>query len=60
MGRGRKRQQSGDGNADERVQRVPDEVEGGNFICEEFDGEQREGGADDPPVGDEMQRAGQR
>ena len=58
-GRGLKGEQRGDGDADECVQRVPDEIEGGNFVDEEIDAEENESGGDDAPVGQEMQRRGQ-
>ncbi len=40
------------GDADEGVGGVPDEVEGGNFVGEELDGEEGGGDADDPGVGE--------
>jgi hypothetical protein len=37
------------------VQSVPDQVEGRNLVCEEFDGEEGKGGDDDGPCGEQLQ-----
>ena len=41
-------EQRGDGDADEGVGGVPDEVEGGDLVGEDFDGEEEAGDGDDP------------
>ena len=48
-------EESRDGNADEGVQRVPDKIEGRNFVGEEFDDEERYAGGDDWPACQELQ-----
>jgi hypothetical protein len=58
-GGGLKSEQRGDGDADESVQRVPDEVECRDFVDEEIDAEENESGGDDAPVGQQVQRWGQ-
>ncbi len=57
--RGLIREERGDRNADEGVERVPDEVEGGDLVGEELDGEEREAGGDDAPVGEQVEGRGQ-
>src|SRR5581483_9013022 len=52
-------QQRRDGNADKRVQSVPYEVEGGDFVGEELQPEQRQRNADDPPRLQNVQAGGQ-
>ena len=42
-------EESGDGDADEGVQGVPDQVEGGDLVGEEFDDEERDAGGDYGP-----------
>jgi len=37
------------------VEGVPEEIEGGDFVGEELQCEEDAGGADDPPVGEEME-----
>ena len=49
------REQSGDGHANESVKSVPDQVEGGNFVGEEFDGEKSDAGDNDWPTGKQLQ-----
>ena len=48
-------EQGGDRNADEGVQRGPDEIEGGDFVGEEFDGEECGAGGDYGPGFEELQ-----
>jgi len=57
-GSGLKGEERGDGDADESVERIPDEIESGDFVDEEVDAEENEGGGDDAPVGEEMERRG--
>ena len=49
-------EQCGGGNADEGVESAPDEVESGDFVGEEFDGEQECAGGDYGPGFQELQR----
>ncbi|MEI9968618.1 MAG: hypothetical protein WDM87_08355 [Terracidiphilus sp.] len=49
-GCGLKGEERGDRNADESVQRVPDEIERGDFVDEKVDAEEDERGGDDSPV----------
>ena len=42
-------------NPDESVQRVPDQIEGRNFVREKLDGEQRPADPDHPPTGQHLQ-----
>ena len=51
--------ESGDRYADEGMERVPDEIEGGDFVGEELDGEEGGAGSYYPPTGEEMKRVGQ-
>jgi len=55
LGGGAVGQQGGDRDEDEGVERAPDQVEGGDLIGEEFDGEQRSAGGDDGPAFQELQ-----
>ena len=55
LGGGLVGQQSGDWDADEGVEGVPEQVEGGDFVGEEFEGEEREAGDDDGPSGEQEQ-----
>ena len=48
-------EESGDGDADESVQGVPDQVEGRDLVGEEFDDEQCGAGGDDGPSGEQLQ-----
>ena len=45
-----------DGNADEGVQGVPDEIEGRNFVGKELDDKQDERGGNDRPGFDHVER----
>jgi len=56
---GLKSEERGEGDADESVERVPDEVEGGDLVDKETDAEEDESGGDDTPVGEEMKRGWQ-
>src|SRR5208282_4982617 len=56
---GLKRKERGEGDANKSVERVPDEVEGGDFVDEEIDAEENESGGDDAPVRQKMERRGQ-
>ena len=51
--------QRGGGDADEGVQRVPEEVEAGDLVGEEFGQEEQAADADDPRIGQRTQRAGE-
>ena len=42
------------------MQGVPEEIEGGDFVGEELQCEEDAGGADDPPVGEEMEAGWER
>ncbi len=53
-------EQGGDGDANEGVQCVPDEVEGGNFVGKEFDGKECETNSDYPPGFNQVQGRGNR
>jgi len=53
-GGGTPRDESGDRYADEGMERVPDEIEGRDFVGEEFDCEECGAGSDYPPAGEEM------
>ena len=55
---GLKGEQRGEGYADESVQRVPDEIERGNFVDEKTDAEEDESSNDDAPVRKKMKRRG--
>ena len=44
-----------DGDADEGVERAPEKIEGGDFVGEEFDGEEACAGGDDGPGFEELQ-----
>ena len=55
LGGGAEGDEGGHWDANEGVKGVPEEVEGGEFVCEEFDNEKGEGGGDDPPTGDEVE-----
>ena len=55
-GCGLKGEERSDRDADECVERVPDEIERGDFVYEEVDAEENESGGDDAPVGQEMER----
>lgn len=48
-------EQRGYGHADEGVGGVPDEVEGGDLVGEDFDGEEDAGDDDDPGIGERVQ-----
>jgi hypothetical protein len=60
MGCGGIGQQSGDGHTHERVERIPDQVKGRNFVGKKFDDEQDSVGRDDPPVLQQMELSGER
>jgi hypothetical protein len=45
----------GDGDANKGVEGAPDQVEGGDFVGEEFDGEERCAGGDDWPGFEEFE-----
>jgi len=60
LGGGLVGEESGDGDADESVQGVPDEVEGGDFVGEELDDEERGAGDDDRPSVEQLQSRRQR
>jgi len=47
--------QSRDGHADEGVEGVPDEVEGRDFVSDEFNAEQRSAGRDHRPAFEDLQ-----
>jgi len=47
-------------HANEGVQRIPDQIEGGYFVGEEFKREECGTCADDPPIAEEMQAGWQR
>ena len=49
------RQQPGDRNPDESVKSVPDQVERGNLVREEFDAEKRCAGDNDGPTLQQLQ-----
>ncbi|MCU1300067.1 MAG: hypothetical protein JWQ87_351 [Candidatus Sulfotelmatobacter sp.] len=53
-------QQRGDGNAHEGVESAPKEIEGGDFIGEEFDGEERCAGSDYRPSFEELESGWER
>ncbi len=55
LGGGLVGEKSGDGDADEGVEGVPDEVERGDFVGEEFDDEERGAGDDDRPALEQME-----
>ena len=55
LGGGLVGQQSGDRDANEGVQSVPDQVEGWDLVSEEFEGEECEAGDDDGPSGEQEQ-----
>ena len=48
-------EQRGYGHTDEGVGGVPDEIEGGDLVGEDFDGEEEAGDGDDPGVGEGVQ-----
>lgn len=51
-------EESGDGDANEGVERVPDEIEGWNLVSEEFDDEEGDAGADNDPALKRLQSSG--
>src|SRR5580704_3984233 len=51
-------EQSGDGNADESVQGVPEQVEGGNLVGEEFDDKEHDARGDYRPGLEQVQAGG--
>src|SRR6266567_275760 len=60
LGRGCIGQQSRDGNTHKRVERIPDQVKGWNFVRKEFDDEQDDAGCNDPPAFEQTERVGER
>jgi hypothetical protein len=52
LGGGLVGEQRGDGHADEGVGGVPEEIEAGNLVGEEFHGKEDGGDGDDPAVGE--------
>jgi len=52
--------ESGDGDADESVKRVPEQIKGGNFVGEEFDREQDQSDGDDGPGLQQLQAGWER
>ncbi len=60
LGRGAVGEESGDRDADESVQGIPDEIEGGDFVGEEFEDEERGTGGNDGPGGEELQSGRER
>jgi len=53
-------EQCGDGDADEGVGGIPDEVEGGDFVGEDFDGEEHARDDDDPGAGERVEAGRER
>ena len=54
-GCGLKGEERSNWDANEGVERVPDEVEGGNFVDEKINAEENESGGDDAPVRQQME-----
>ena len=55
LGSGAVGEQGGHRDANEGVERGPDEIEGGDFVGEEFDGEERGAGGDHGPGFEELE-----
>jgi hypothetical protein len=55
LGGGAVGEQRGDRDTDEGVEGGPDEIEGGDFVGEEFDGEERGAGGDHGPGFEELE-----
>src|ERR1035437_10072458 len=51
--------QGGGGERDKGVQRVPDQIEAGDFVCEEFAEEEERADTDDPRILERAEVAGQ-
>jgi hypothetical protein len=59
-GRGAIGEERGDRNADKRMQRIPDQVEGGNLIGEKLDREERAAAGNHIPTRQKLQRSRER
>ena len=60
LGRGCIGQQSRNGHTHKRVERIPDQVKGWNFVRKEFDDEHDDAGCNDPPTFEQTERVGER